>query len=252
MILQDYRRFGPGFIGHHFRRYRDDSVTTVEVPGIGPIHVRPRNSDIETVRQVFGGRDYDISHPAALAKRIADHYQGILDRGLKPIIVDAGANIGAATLWFHQQYPAASIVAVEPDPGNATILRMNVAGIEICTVLQAAIGAERGFVELTTGGSGWAVTSTRADQGVKTVVIEDAFAESGGDTPFIVKIDIEGFEKDLFSSNLDWLEQAFMVVLEPHDWMFPGELTSRSFQQAMAKHPFEMFMKGENLFYVRV
>lgn len=43
-----------------------------------------------------------------------------------------------------------------------------------------------------------------------------------------------------------------MVIIEPHDWMLPGQLSSRSFQQAMARHLFELFMRGENIFYVRV
>jgi hypothetical protein len=41
-------------------------------------------------------------------------------------------------------------------------------------------------------------------------------------------------------------------MIEPHDWMLPGQMTSRAFQQAMAAHPFEMFIRGENILYVRV
>jgi hypothetical protein len=82
--------------------------------------------------------------------------------------------------------------------------------------------------------------------------VEDAFAASGGDTPFIVKIDIEGFEKDLFASNTAWIERCYAVIIEPHDWMLPGEMSSRTFQQAMAQHPFELYMRGENIIYARV
>jgi hypothetical protein len=69
---------------------------------------------------------------------------------------------------------------------------------------------------------------------------------------FIVKIDIEGFEADLFSANLDWLDLADVVIIEPHDWMLPGQGSSRTLQVAMAARPFEVLLSGENLIYVRI
>jgi hypothetical protein len=41
-------------------------------------------------------------------------------------------------------------------------------------------------------------------------------------------------------------------VIEPHDWMLPGELSSRSFQEAMVRYPFELCIRGENLMYVQL
>jgi hypothetical protein len=68
---------------------------------------------------------------------------------------------------------------------------------------------------------------------------------------FLVKIDIEGFEIDVFSGRLDWIADAYVVVIEPHDWMLPGEFSSRNFMKAMVEHEFEIFIIGENLFFVR-
>jgi len=79
----------------------------------------------------------------------------------------------------------------------------------------------------------------------------DAFAKVAGGIPFIAKIDIEGFESDLFSANVEWLNDVSMVIIEPHDWMLPGKKTSRSFQAAMGRHDFEIFISGENLIYIR-
>jgi FkbM family methyltransferase len=44
----------------------------------------------------------------------------------RPFIVDAGANIGMATLYFKRLYPDARIVCFEPDPGNFALLKRNV------------------------------------------------------------------------------------------------------------------------------
>jgi len=67
---------------------------------------------------------------------------------------------------------------------------------------------------------------------------------------FQVKVDIEGFEKDLFGSNLDWLDQVDAVFIEPHDWLLPEDRTSRAFQQALAARDFSMLLCGENLIYI--
>jgi hypothetical protein len=79
-----------------------------------------------------------------------------------------------------------------------------------------------------------------------------AFAKVPKGVPFIAKVDIEGFESELFATNVDWLNDVYMVVIEPHDYQFAGMKTSRSFQSAMANHDFELFISGDSLIYMRV
>jgi hypothetical protein len=47
------------------------------------------------------------------------------------------------------------------------------------------------------------------------------------------------------------LDDAFAVYIEPHDWMLPGQGSSRSFQAAFGARDFEIFLRGENLIYIR-
>jgi hypothetical protein len=70
--------------------------------------------------------------------------------------------------------------------------------------------------------------------------------------PFIAKVDIEGFESELSAKKHRLANDHFMVIIEPHDYQFPGMRTSPSFQSAMANHDFEIFISGDNLIYVRV
>lgn len=212
--LSDMRFFGPAVVQRHLKKHAADPSMTVAVPQIGRIHIRAGESDIATLRQVFIDGEYDLSHPEQLKNRVLARYREIIDQGSTPIIADIGANIGSASLWFKQQFPEAAVIAVEPDPDNAAILKLNLTGRPL-------------------------------------VSVGDVFAHSAGNTPFIVKIDIEGFESDLFKSNLDWIARAYVVMIEPHDWMLPGQMTSHAFQKAMAEHPFEMFIRGENIIYVR-
>jgi FkbM family methyltransferase len=250
--IADVRAFGGTVIFRHFRRHGVNRDMTANVAGIGAVHFRAGESDIATLRQIFIGGDYDIKPCRPLYDRVMTRYRQILDVGKTPVIADIGANIGAAGLWFRREFPDAAIVAVEPDPGNVSILRRNFAGRPGMHVVEAAIGSSPGHVTLDNAGSGWAVQTRRSESGVAVVTTTDVFAHVIDGTPFIVKIDIEGFESDLFADNLGWITQSYAVMIEPHDWMLPGRMTSQNFQRAMAQHPFEMFIRGENILYVRL
>ena len=144
------------------------------------------------------------------------------------------------------------VVAIEPEPHNAEVLHRNLDGRSGFVVLDAAIGALPGTVRIDNGVRGWGSRTARAETGIPIFTMRDAVSAVPDGELFIVKIDIEGFEEELFTQNIDWLSDAFMVVIEPHDWMLPGRHTSRTLQRAMAKHEFELIIMGENLVYVRL
>jgi FkbM family methyltransferase len=246
----DVVSFGPQFLLRHLPRLTGSATASVAIPGIGRIHLRAGESDVAAVRQVFQKQEYDIASIVPIGNRIRHRYEEILKSNAVPVIVDAGANIGAASLWFLNKYPQAAVVAVEPEPGNLSILRKNADNQSRLFVLAAAIGSTEGFVSVKNEGLSWGAQTSRAKHGVPIVTMADAFRTAQG-CPFIAKIDIEGFESDLFSHNLDWLNDVFVVYIEPHDWMLPGKHTSRSFQRAMGQKNFEIFIAGENLVFVR-
>jgi len=63
----------------------------------------------------------------------------IRDSGLRPLIIDAGANIGASPIYFLSRYPDALVVAIEPERNNCALLRSNCEGLDV-RVIEAAIG----------------------------------------------------------------------------------------------------------------
>ena len=247
------RRFGKRFWLRYAFTATVDGLRPIPLAGMDPIFVRPGESDLEVARQILIQQSYQF-HPQEVHDRVQGRYEAILAAGKRPIIVDAGANIGVSSIWFAREYEDARIVAIEPDQGSLAVLRKNVGAFKNCIVLDAALGGERGFATLTNSEENlaWTVQTERSISGIPIVTVQDAFEASGGDEPFIVKIDIEGFERDVFASNVGWLESTYVVILEPHDWMFPGKRTSATFQRAMAEMPFELFLRGENLIYVRI
>ena len=246
--FSDITKFGPQFLLRHLPRLTGAGLAVVRLPDNQRIFLRAGDSDVAAVRQTFGDRQYTVDFNGQCAERVQHRYREIIAGGRTPIIVDAGANIGAASLWFAKRYPEAKIIAIEPEPGNFLVLEKNAALASNIKAVHAALGSKRGFVKVTVPDLGWSAQTERTKEGVPIITMADAFAEG---VPFIAKVDIEGFESDLFSSNTEWLRDTFVVFIEPHDWLLPGQLTSRSFQQALGKEDYEIYISGEILTYIR-
>lgn len=129
----DLSKMGPKFLVHGLQSHKRSSpLPRIDIPGIGGAYLVPGNSDFATLRQVFRNQAYDIVIKE-VADRLRARHEAILKSGKRPVIIDAGANIGAASLWFQQQYPEALVAAVEPDSANVQILRKNVVDMEFAS-----------------------------------------------------------------------------------------------------------------------
>lgn len=249
------RRLGPGFLTRHAKAVLGDDIARVPLKGFGHVWLRYSDSDAAVAHQVFAGREYDLKRFAQF-DRVDRAYRAALARGRRPVIVDAGANIGLTAIWFARAFPEASIIAIEPDPRNLEIARRNVSGVNNIVLAEAAIGAEPGFVQLLAEpGKGFSTRTTRDDSraGTRVISVMEACELAGPASELLIlKADIEGFEADLFASNLDWLDQVQVVFAEVHDWMLPGQHSSRALQKAMFSREFELLLRGENLIFVRL
>lgn len=248
--VKDLMALGLPYQARHLHRH-DASEFRVRIKDVGAWTLRPRSADAAVVSQVFSWQQYDLSRFPQHA-RVAAAYRDILDRGKQPLILDLGANNGASARWFAREYPQADIVAVEPDSENARICRLNNEGQPV-QVLTAAIGSTPGHVSVDTANTATlSYTTTRSsDGGVPIVTVGQILAERPGHELFIVKIDIEGFEEDLFASDTEWVQHARVILVEPHDWKFPERYTSHNLQKTMGRLPFHLLVSGENLVYVR-
>lgn len=215
----------------------------------GPLYYRPGTADLHTFWQVFKNKEYDVAgYPQC--KTIESAYAAAVAAGKTPLIIDAGANIGAASVWFSTLFPLARVIAVEPDPQNARICRMNAENRSF-EVVEAAIGAQSGTVSLLAeeASGTWGVRTIPGGD-IPVVTIGQLIERVPNPALLLVKVDIEGFESDLFSSGTEWLNQTTALFVEPHDWMLPGEGSSRSFRAAVGPE-FDMLIAGENLLYIR-
>jgi FkbM family methyltransferase len=252
--IKGLRRLGLGFLVRHPKAWLGSDLARVSVKNFGRVWLRYSDSDAAVAHQVFAGREYDLKRFAQFA-RVDAAYRAALSAGRRPVIVDAGANIGLTAMWFARAFPEALVTAIEPDPRNLEVARRNLAGFTNIELVDAAIGADPGIVRLVgEAGKGFSTRTVRESSGagVRVITIAEAKAMAGPQAELlIVKADIEGFEADLFASNLDWLDEVEVVFVEVHDWMLPGQHTSRSLQKAMFAREFELLIRGENLIFVR-
>jgi FkbM family methyltransferase len=252
-LYRDTRRFGLAFPLRHVRRFAGQRRCTTTLRGVGTVTLRLDNSDADVFRQVFRYREYDLTGTGQWP-RIRTAYEAVLAAGQRPLIIDAGANVGASTLFFANAYPEATVLAVEPDARNVELCRLNTQGCPNVRVIRAGLGGEVGRVDLRGGENGsWSITTERSANGSTDLVTVPQLLEQEGEGAalFLVKVDIEGFESDVFETAEKWIDQPAVLFVEFHDWMLPGSYTSASVQRAVAQQCFEMLSIGENTAFIR-
>jgi FkbM family methyltransferase len=210
---------------------------------------RQSRSDRSMIRQIFAERGFAMDRwPQGRA--LEKYYRTEL-RGQRPLIIDAGANIGASILWFNAHYPGSSIFAIEPDDNNLAILKLNTRGLANLQVFRGALGGEQGTLFLTRKSSdaGHQV-GAKGDIPVEVIdcntILESSWAKDL--RPFICKIDIEGSETKVFAANTDWMRQFPCIVIELHDWLKPFRRRSASFLRAALANDFDFVTRGEHIF----
>ena len=68
---------------------------------------------------------------------VSQEYWFLQFKNLDPkYIIDAGANTGDSCIWFHQKFPQATIVWLEPEQGNCDLCIKNAEWHERITILK--------------------------------------------------------------------------------------------------------------------
>lgn len=191
------------------------------------------------VEHIFLNDEFDLGKTGRLAA-IRRVYDRLSSEERVPLIVDLGANIGLASAYFSTMWPAAKLVSVEPNAGNCAIARDNLPAQ--ARLVEAAVASHTGSVGLIDTGRncGFQVDPNASGGSIPLVTVNDLLADAGDATPFIIKIDIEGFEEDLFSGQLEWIDRFPVLFIELHDWMLPEKRVAHNFIKAMAARDREL------------
>ncbi len=211
----------------------------MEVPDLThPVTLRGGTSDRSAFNEIFVRQAYDRPYP-----------------GEPRFIVDAGANIGLASVRFAQLYPDAHIVAVEPDGANFALTEQNIAPYPGASAVQAGVWPRT--VRLTIenpDAKSWSFRVREAQPGESSfpaVSLADLMRQAGASRIDILKLDVEGAERELFADPQrdEWLARTNMLFVELHDRHRPG--CTAAMESAIAPHAFRREVIGHNLLLVR-
>jgi FkbM family methyltransferase len=174
----------------------------------------------------------DIFYPPSYTKE---------DFGQPKFIIDAGANIGLRSLWFANLFPDAKIIAVEPETANYELCVRNTSSYPNITCIKAALWRNNSYLQITANPvdpQPWAfivkecnVIEGERNNGVRGISITDIMQDYS--IPFIdvLKIDVEGSEKEVFDNSADWIDSVGSFLMETHDRFRQG--TAKSFFSAI-------------------
>ena len=190
-----------------------NNVVSVKLPNLQqPIQVRIGTSDIQTFLEVFVRDEYDLSF-----------------LGLNPrTIIDGGANVGFSSLYFACLYPCSRIIAFEPEFSNFEMLKRNTEEYENITPVQAALWTKESELAIKNPeAEKWAFQVTDSAQEFKTIIKGHSITKIITDYNLknidVLKLDIEGSEKDIFESNVEaWIGKVRVMIIELHDRFKPG------------------------------
>ncbi len=186
-----------------------------------PLMLRQTHSDLWGYIEVFRHGAYDL--PVDLTKKINGK-----------AIVDLGAYNGTSAVYFANKYPKSEIIAVEPNPKNYSLLCKNTApyGKHIKTINSAVSPTDHSIIKQP-------LSSNKRTFGLKSNNMLNTYLPShekssnnlSAVTPDrivkllsskvigLLKVDIEGAEKQLFESKeIDKLLRITDILLiETHD-----------------------------------
>ena len=208
--------------------------------------------DVAVVRQIFVDEDYAVASQDH-ANALRQYYARIMDSGKRPLIIDCGGNSGLATKYFSETYPGSAIVCIEPEERNMQMAMLNNQDPQIRFML-AGIGHSDARADIVDPGEGnWGYRTETSPAGKTKIISVNSILndpEYKDCTPFIIKIDIEGFEQNLFEKNTEWLDAFPLLIIELHDWMLPRQATSNNFLRAVAEKNRDFIYRNENVFSI--
>ncbi|NBU92360.1 MAG: FkbM family methyltransferase [Flavobacteriia bacterium] len=205
-----------------------------------PFFIRGDSSDKLVVDQVFYYKDYDIS----------------LDFTPQTII-DCGANIGLASIFFKNKYPDSTVIALEPEPENFNLLMKNLSPYHGFYAEQKGVWSKACTLEIIAGEDElpWSFyvqpLTGHSHRTIEAIGMLDIIEKYKLESIDLLKLDIEGAEENLFESNLDaWLPMVKVIIIELHDRYRP--LSSKTFFKALTAYDFSIYFKGENLIATQI
>ena len=213
-------------------------------PDLGAtIKLRKRpSSDLNVFAQIY---QYDEYKP--LVETFQKHFPN--DRKLN--IIDAGSNIGLTSVYLSKRFPNSNFITIEPDTSNFESVGYNLDINEIgnAAKIKGGLWSKNTNLKLVNDfrdQKEWSIRVEETDEvgDLKAFSVNYLIKEHQFEIIHILKIDIEGSEKEVFTgSNVDvsFLSKTKCIAIEIHD-----EFDCRQdIYKILKEYDFEFFESGE-------
>jgi FkbM family methyltransferase len=213
----------------------------------GFLKIKPRQTKYPVIARLGGSSDMEVVNQIF----VVDEYACVRNISSPSLILDLGANVGYSSAYFLSCFPTATVVAVEPDPGNFELCRKNLAPYgDRAIVVHGAVWSKRSRLKLSRDAFGdgreWATQVYESDG------YEDEATVDGWDIPSLLhlgggrqidllKVDIERSELEVFgASSPSWLPKVRNICIELH-----GPDCREVFLEALKDFDYDLGSSGE-------
>lgn len=149
--------------------------------------------------------------------------------GSPKVIIDAGAHIGLAALYFRWRWPNVRLICIEPCMLNAELLMENIRPVDDHVVVLAralwSCDTTLPLRDRKTGNWGFSLVSGVVHKDthiVRTVTLQEIIANYCNNYVDLFKCDIEGAEREVFARSAEWIDRVSVIAIELHDRFEPG------------------------------
>lgn len=175
-------------------------------------------------------------------------------------ILDVGAHIGTFTMYAAAHAKNAHVIAFEPEPSNAAVLRKNIAVND----LESRVHAVEAAVSNTNGTATFHLTTASASGGhsmfqytensktitVPMISLESIFADNNIDVCDFLKLDCEGAEYDaLYSLSPERLASIRFIAMEYHHFSKDPRHTPAHLKTFLEHHSFTVIEPSKSIFF---
>jgi FkbM family methyltransferase len=151
------------------------------------------------------------------------------------------------------KYPESKIIAIEPDRDNFNLMKKNIEPYPNIIPILGALWDKNEMINLVDPGLGnWGFMVDRAtskqsnSSRIKGMTIDKIISDYNIEEIDILKIDIEGSEKEVFSDITLWIDKVNVLIVELHERMKSG--CNRSFYNGTNDHFIKEWHQGENVY----
>ena len=140
-------------------------------------------------------------------------------------VLDCGANVGMTTLWFNKYLEPKKIISIEPDKVNYNFLLKNTQDFANIISIQAGVwkkNTKLNIEDVSKSNLGF-IVKENLNGNIDAITIKQLCAKYKVDSISLLKLDIEGSEKEVFESLDDsLLNITKLILIEFHERYSPG------------------------------